>query len=275
MVKKIVHLADIHIPNDTNVKPFSDMVKRMAATVLEKIKDYPKDEVRIVISGDIFNQKIKTSNEAQSVFHELLNYFNAFCKTVIIAGNHDMLENNISKKDSITPTFEIKNVYPNITFADRDLGYKSGYLVDDGVIWVLYSIFDKFAKPNMDNLRENYPEHKIVGLFHGEVPGAVTDTGWTSENGIDTDLFKDCDCVMAGHIHKFQEIRKNGVPIVYCGSTFQQNLGENVSGHGFLIWDLDTMEYTHYEVENDYSVYKFEVTSYEDVENNTEILLNA
>lgn len=95
-----------------------------------------------------------------------------------------------------------------------------------------------------------------------------------SENGIDTNVFKECDCVMAGHIHKFQEIKKNGVPIVYAGSMFQQNTGENTTGHGFLIWDLEKNKYKLHEVSNKYKMYKFKITSYEDVSNDTEKLLN-
>ena len=95
-----------------------------------------------------------------------------------------------------------------------------------------------------------------------------------SENGIDTNIFKECDYVMAGHIHKFQEIKKNGVPIVYAGSMLQQNGGENTTGHGFLIWDLEKNKYKLHEVKNKYKTYRFKITSYDDVKEDTEKLLN-
>ena len=274
MIKKIFHLADIHIVNQLDKRPYDQMLKQAVAEIYKEIKKYDKDEVRIVISGDIYHQKIKTSKEAEKMFHEMLNYLNAMCKTIVIAGNHDMLENNLDRMDALTPTFTIKGGYPNIIYADKELDYKSGYIVDDGVVWCLYSMFDMFKKPNFDGLHEQYPNHKFIGLYHGEVVGAVTDMGRMSESGIDTNDFKGLDCVMAGHIHKNQTLKKNGVPIVYSGSIFQQDMGENITGHGYELWDLGTMKHKHIEISNKYKVYKIEVTSYDDITNDTEKLLN-
>lgn len=274
MIRNIIHIADLHIPNDEKNRPYSEMIKQGLAEVLKVVKKYKDDEFRIVVAGDIFHNKIKTTNEAKRMFHATLNYLNAIGKTIIIAGNHDMLENNHDRIDSISPTFDIVDVYPNITYADKELNYKSGYIKDDNIIWALYSMYDKFAKPNIEGLREKYPDCKIIGLYHGDIAGAVTDTGRMSESGIDTNEFKECDCVMAGHIHKFQEIKKNGVPIVYAGSMFQQDSGENTTGHGFLVWDVEKNKYKLHEVTNKYKIYKFKITSYDDVKEDTEKLLN-
>ena len=274
MVKKIFQISDLHIPNTEQERPYMDMIKQALAELLKETKKYNKDEIRIVLTGDIFHNKIKTTNEAKKMFHETLNYLNAIAKTIIIAGNHDMLENNHNRIDSISPTFDIKGVYPNIVYADKSLNYKSGYIIDDNIIWALYSIYDKFAKPNINGLKEKYPDKKIIGLYHGDIVGAVTDTGRMSENGIDTNIFSECDFVLAGHIHKFQEIKKNGVPIVYSGSIFQQNSGENTTGHGFVIWDVETNKYNLFEVTNKYKIYKFHINSYDDVKNDVEKLLN-
>lgn len=275
MIKRIIQIADLHIPNTSNSdRPFSEMLKELAGEILLEIKDFKKEEVRIVIVGDVFEKKIKADNESKDLFHEFLNYLNAMAKTIIVAGNHDMLENNQDRMDSISPTFKINGVYPNIVYADKILNYKSGYIKDDNIIWVLYSMFDKFAKPNIDGLKNENPENKIIGLYHGDIAGAVTDIGRMTEKGIDTDDFKECDCVMAGHIHKYQTIKKNGVPIVYAGSVFQCNCGENTTGHGFVIWDIDTMKYSLHEVKNLYKTYKFEITSYDDIQNDDEKLIN-
>ena len=138
MVKRIILIADVHIPNSNSTdRPFSDMLKQLAGEILVEIKDFKKEEVRIVIAGDIFEKKIKADNESKDLFHEFLNYLNAMAKTIIIAGNHDMLENNQDRMDSITPTFNINGVYPNIVYADKALNYKSGYIKDDNTISVL------------------------------------------------------------------------------------------------------------------------------------------
>ena len=273
MIKKIIHMADLHIPQEINEsRPYNTMVDKLIENVIKEIEN--PEETRIVIVGDIFHNKIRTTNEAKDVFHHILNYFNKVCPTYIVAGNHDMLQNNKDRMDSITPTFGIDDVYPSITYIDKELNYKSGLIQDENVILALYSMFDDFSKPEMDGLRKNNPDKRIIGLYHGDVAGSVTDMGRMSESGIDTEWFKECDCVMAGHIHRFQEIKKNGVPIVYSGSVFQQNFGENTTGHGFVVWDLEKMTYKHVEVENEYRMFKFSANSYEDVDNDNEKILN-
>ena len=96
-----------------------------------EIKDQNTDEIRIVLCGDIFRGKIKATNEAKAMFHMMLNYLNEMCRTYVVAGNHDMLENNHDRMDSINPTFEIENVYENAIYLDKYLDFKSGYVEDD------------------------------------------------------------------------------------------------------------------------------------------------
>lgn len=272
MIKKIIHLADIHIPNDEKSRPYTEMLKKAMAMILKEVKKVGKDECRIVVVGDIYHQKIKATNEARTMFHTMLNYLNQMCRTYIIAGNHDMLENNKERTDSLTPTFEIKGAYPNITYLDKELGYKSGYVEDDNVIFALYSMHNNFASPNIQGLKND--ENRVIGLYHGDVVGSVTDVGYMSDKGFDGNSFDGCDCVMAGHIHKFQELKKDGVPIVYASSLFQQDFGENTTGHGFVVWDVEKMKYKFHEVDNDYRMFKFSANSYEDVDNDNEKLLN-
>ena len=273
MVKKIFHISDIHIPNSEENRPYSEMVEVFLKDIVTQVvsSGCTRDEIRIVLVGDIFQQKIKASNEAKNTFHKMLNVLNSLARTIIVAGNHDMLENNTDRMDSITPTFEISGAYPNVTYIDKILNYKSGCIVDDNIVWALYSMFDKFKKPVLPKIEKG---NIVVGLYHGDVAGAVTDVGRMTEDGIDTDDFEQCDCVMAGHIHKYQELRKNGIPIVYPSSLFQQNSGENISMHGYVVWDMETMEHIFHEVQNDYRIYKFEISSYADVENDTERLTN-
>lgn len=273
MIKKIFHISDIHIPNVDEKHYYSDMIKMFLKTLYKEVKKYNSDEVRIVLVGDIFHNKIRTSNEAKQQFHELLNYLNAMCKTIVIAGNHDMLENNKDKMDSISPTFEIRNVYENIIYADKALDYKSGCIIDNNIIWKLYSIFDNYKNTQLpDSYDAN--NQNVIGLYHGDIEGAVTDIGRMVENGLPEDDIVDCDCIMAGHIHKFQEIRKNGIPIVYSSSLFQQNSGENISGHGFVEWDVDSMRYIFHEIETNHRIFRFEINSYDDVKNDVERLIN-
>lgn len=277
MIKKIIHISDLHIPNSINGKrPYDKMLKSFLKQLYRnEIEGQDADSIRIVIVGDIYHNKDKITNEAQAMFHELLNTCNCCCRTYIVAGNHDMIEHNHDKMDSINPTFVISDVYPNVIYLDKFLDFKSGHVEDDNVVWSLYSIHDSFAPNNV--LHKMYRKHKVVGLYHGDVVGSVTDVGYVSESGIDTGIFSECDCVMAGHIHKHQEIKENGIPLVYAGSVFQQNAGENTTGHGYVVWEINDdgeMTYKHVEVENDYRIFKFQINDYDDFTNDVEILIN-
>lgn len=275
MINRIIHIADLHISNSPWKEHTEEKLKSLIKEIIRAVKGH-ENETRIVIVGDVYHNKIKASNESKKCFHFLLNYLNKIAKTYIVAGNHDMLQKNRGRLDSISTTFSIENVYPNVSYMDQILNYKSGYVFDDNVIFGLFSMFDDFKSPNIDSkIREENPDKKIIGLYHGDIVGSVTDIGRYSESGIDTNLFSEYDCVMAGHIHRFQELRKNGVPIVYASSTFQRDFGENVSGHGFVVWNLEDMTYELHEVPNDYRMYKFTVDDYDDVKNDTERLLNV
>lgn len=274
MIKRIIHIADLHIPNESKNRPFDVMLKSFLKQVRKDTKELNPEDVRILLVGDIFDNKIKATNEAREMFHNTLNYLNQMGVTLIVAGNHDMLQNNRDRMDSINPTFGIDGAYRNVSYLDRELCFKSGCIADDGIIWALYSMHDDFARPDIESLRNDNPGSMVIGLYHGDVAGAVTDLGRTSENGIDTDLFEGCDIVMAGHIHRHQVIRRNGIPIVYAGSVFQKDAGENTTGHGYVVWDMPEMNPVLREVDNDYRVFRFKAMSYEDIKNDTEELLN-
>ena len=78
-----------------------------------------------------------------------------------------------------------------------------------------------------------------------------------------------------GHIHKRQCIKWYGIPMVYCGSLIQQDHGENISGHGFITIDVDSLEYDEIDIPNEqHGFYTFEINSEEDFETNSEIVLN-
>lgn len=276
MIKKIFCIADVHIPNSEEHRPYSEMLKQAIAEVYKQTKELDRDEFRIVVAGDIFHNKIRTSNEAIETFHMMLNYLNAIGKTYIIAGNHDMLENNLDRLDSISPTFGIKDVYPDVVYLDKELEYKSGCFVDDNVTFALYSIFDGFRRPSdLEETIEENPNNKVIALYHGDMAGTVTDAGRCSENGINPLVFNGCNFVVAGHIHKYQQLVKNNIPIVYCGSLLQQNSGENISKHGFVTLDVETLEHKLTEVTNNYKIYKFKLSSYDDVETDNERLINS
>ena len=63
--------------------------------------------------------------------------------------------------------------------------------------------------------------------------------------------------------------------MAYSSSLIQQNFGENVSKHGFLLWDVESKTFTEHDVENKYPYYQFKIKSLEDLETGSEKLTNV
>ena len=275
MIKYIISTADIHMPNFHGIESLNDVLATFINQCKEIVDKEGKDCVRIVVAGDIFNNKTTVSNESIIQVNNFLKEIDNVCKTYVIAGNHDMLMNNLDRIDSLTPIFEIGEL-KNTVYLDRELGYKSGIYEDDNVEFCLYSSFSNFDSPFVGVRKKKNKTY--VGLIHGDINGAVSATKHVTENGLDPNLFEKCDFVIAGHIHKFQEIKKNGVKIVYCSSLKQQDFGETVTEHGFVLWDLtDTDNYTYEYVETpneEHCFYKFSINNIEDIENDEEEMLN-
>jgi DNA repair exonuclease SbcCD ATPase subunit len=56
-------------------------------------------------------------------------------------------------------------------------------------------------------------------------------------------------------------ISPSGCKVVYAGSLVQQNFGETLDKHGFLVWDLDTMTYEEVDIQNDYGYYTMDIVN--------------
>ena len=273
MVKKIIACSDIHIRNLKRMDETYDMLNSFVEKCNSIKTEFNLDgtELRIVVAGDIFENKISVSNEANLAASWFLNAWSEVAVTYVICGNHDFLMNNKTRVDSLTPIISIAN-NNRVKYLDAELGYMSGTYSDDNIDWALFSSFDDFNKPNVI---PTDPNNVVVGVIHGDINGATSDTNRVTENGLDAGYFEGVDFVIAGHIHKHQEIKKNGVKIVYCSSLIQQNHGESVHGHGFVLWDVEDKDYEFIELENpDYGFYKFSLNSIDDIENDTEILVN-
>lgn len=67
---------------------------------------------------------------------------------------------------------------------------------------------------------------------------------------------------------------KKTIPVAYPSSLIQQNFGENVSKHGFLLWDVESKTYTEHDVENKHLFYQFKIKSLEDLETGEEKITN-
>ena len=276
MIKCIIHAADIHIRNFTRHNEYAEQLDKFIEKCKEIASEYERDEVRILIAGDLVNQKNNISNELIIFTSIFLRRLGEIAPVIVIAGNHDMVVSNTNRKDTLTGLFNTAH-FESCNYLDSMLDYRSGCIIDDNITWALYSIHDNYMRPNIEENIEEHPENTVIGLYHGLILGAKMDNGIVMDSGLDCDAFDGCDIVMAGHIHLRQSLRRGNVEVLYPGSLIQQSFGETVSEHGFAVWRLGEdgkFKSVTIDIENDYSLYDMETESIEAINENKERLIN-
>ncbi len=269
MIKYVIHLADIHIRTFRQHDEYKEVFKTLINQITDLVNEFKREEIRIVIAGDLVHQKIVISNEQLILGTWFIRKLEEIAPVILIAGNHDLLENNKDRMDSITPMVQF--------LPDANINYfkESKCYQDDNIVWCVYSIFEENKAPDIINAKLEFgSDKKYIGLFHAPLINAKTDIGYNIDHGAGLDIFDGCDMVMLGDIHKRQSFIHNGITIAYPSSLIQQNFGENVSKHGFLMWDVENKTFTEHDVDNRYPFYQFKIKSLEDLENNEEKITN-
>ena len=265
MIKKIIHTADIHIRRQLYHENYEKQFQKFLTEVKGQMDGYSYEEIRVVIAGDLVHEKINISNEQLIITAKFLNDIaEQISPVVIIPGNHDFLENNHERTDSITPIIELLN-NDNIRF------YKdSGVYEDDNINWVVYSLYQHNQRPEFEK-----GEGLYVGLFHSPIMGLSTDTGYEFEDSFSPLSFTGLDLLLCGDIHKRQvfELPEGGQAIM-VGSMIQQNFGETVHHHGYGIYDVPTDKYTFHDIDNEEPFLHFSISDIKDIDDEKEILLN-
>jgi DNA repair exonuclease SbcCD nuclease subunit len=265
MIKKIIHTADWHLEPYKNHQKFLEAIDSFENSIISEVGDISSEEVRIVIVGDLFDNRTKEpSNEAFVIMMNTLKRLLDKFKIIITIGNHDYDTHNRQKMDCITPVVEALKLYKpdNITFLK-----KSCIHIDENIAFCNYSNFDVNHRPEIEiSLKEN-PNKTHIGLFHDVIQGAVNFNQYNftvhHDHTEKVDIFEGCDFVMMGDIHKHQTL-KYKVPVVYCGSLYQLNYGETIEGHGYVLWDVKKRSFEFKEVKNNYGLYKVTFDSFED-----------
>ena len=252
-IKYIYHLADLHIRNLNRHKEYRQVLTQF----FEDVDSQKLEDAVIFLGGDIAHAKTEMSPE---LVREITWIFTECAKrlpTYVITGNHDCNLNNKNRLDVLTPICENLSV-PNLYYL-RDTGV---YEVANGITFTVYSILDR---------KENWPKgtevngKKKICLFHGPVNTARTDVGYTVQSETFTpEIFDGFDMVLMGDIHKRQVVqyrdkKRNKPVVVYCGSTIQQNHGEYLENHGYILWDVEKETFTEHNHHNDFGYLTIDV----------------
>ena len=246
-VEKIYHLADLHIRNLKRHTEYREVFQKFLNNV---DRDNIENAV-IYLAGDIAHAKTEMSPELVREISWFLTECANRKHTFLITGNHDCNLNNNYRLDVLTPIVE--NLENERIHYLRDTGVYPFH----NITFVVYSILDN---------QENWPKGELVEgenticLFHGPVNDSTTDIGYTvSSNSFTTEMFDGFDMVMLGDIHKRQTLGRS--TIAYAGSMIQQNHGESLEKHGYLLWDVDSRTFEEVDIPNDYGFYTLDVDS--------------
>jgi len=220
---KIAHFADIHFRGLSRHDEYRESFNDAFRSLREEKPDV------IYIGGDIVHSKTQgITPELIDILTWWFTELSTIAPVEVILGNHDGLILNKDRQDAITPIITALN-------NERIRLYKASGVyssADDTFAWCVFSPFDVEGWKNVEPVKGKIN----VAFYHGAVKGAKSDSGIELDGEISLDLFEKFDFGLLGDIHKRQFLNDAGT-IAYCGSTIQQNYGEELE-KGYLVWDI-------------------------------------
>ena len=113
MVNKLVHFSDLHI----RLFKDHDLYRDIVTDMLSKFSEIKPD--RIVFTGDLVHSKNQMTPELIEMVSWVLTECSKIAKTILIIGNHDFLENNMSRLDALTPIIDSLNNENIVYYKER------------------------------------------------------------------------------------------------------------------------------------------------------------
>ena len=260
-LKIIFHISDLHIRNGDKLYCRYDEYKLVFDNTIISIKERTKSmllqqsEYIIIITGDIFHNKNNIGNYGLLLYKNFIQELTKICKVIVIPGNHDFNQSEINQPSLVySSSFDIDNLII--------LNDSTSFIIDN--IGFSYVAIDKTLDPYKNSGRIQdlplFPEinedvkYKIA-LFHGSFASTKLYNGEIMKeeyNPYPLEWIKDYNYVLLGDIHKRQVFNyKNKTICGYSGSLIQQNFGENILDHGYLIWDLENKKTIEVNVYNE------------------------
>ena len=257
----IYHLSDLHIRNGDKIYCRYEEYKSVFENTIISLKaniDKNKlnfDDYIIIITGDIFHNKNNIGNYGLLLYKTFIQEILKFSRVYILPGNHDIIQSDTNQPSLVySSTFDLKNL--------TILNETKSFIIDDiGFSYVsVENTLDNYKNSGRFQELPPFPDIKEtvkykVALFHGSFAFAKLYNGddiKTEMNPYPLEWIKDFDYVLLGDIHKRQVFNYKQKTICgYSGSLIQQNFGEDIIDHGYLLWNLQTKEIKEINIRND------------------------
>ena len=259
-LRYIFHLSDLHIRNGDKIScrydEYNDVFNETIISISNEIKNLNLllNEFIIIISGDIFHNKNIIGNYGLLLYKNFIEHLVKLGRVIIFHGNHDRNQTEIDQPSLVfSSTFNIDNLTilnDSTTFNIDNIGFS--YVNIDDTLDIYRNSGRIQDLPTFPEIIEDV-KYKIA-LFHGSFQNAKLFNGdciRDENNPYPLEWIKDFDYVLLGDIHKRQVFNYKKKTICgYSGSLVQQNFGENLVEHGYLIWDLENKKINEINVYN-------------------------
>ena len=224
-VKRILHLSDIHIRNESCHREMYLKVFETLFNKMTKLKICKND--LIVITGDVMDNGKSLTPDAIEVAKIFYYRLSEYTDVITILGNHDKRLD--SDKDTLTP---IVNEWFNSKNKLYFLLENKVYLY--GNIAFVHTKFDSTVVTEC----VGYDDYVKIALFHGIIHGCSFENGFVGRSQFNMTDFKHFDYCMFGDVHINKYVNKKETAW-YAGSLVACSVSEDPFRHGGMLLDVD------------------------------------
>jgi predicted phosphodiesterase len=281
MFTHIFHLADIHIRSGNTEQARFIEFQSVFNRLISDVESHPavkNGTAMVVVAGDVFHHKLRIESPGLKLALELFKRLGALCPVYVIRGNHDFRQDKPDEPDLIQSLVHLHNIH----YIDE-----TGTIVIDNVgfgIVTVQDLLQKGATSGMSRQIPLFPEPEFdssvdykVALFHGnllEFPTGYIPSGYDIAllgdihlqhvgGGVkpmvasvsSTTGFKPQNSYLLGQYSYGGVVGSEYTPYGYPGSLLQQDFGEPVLGHGYIVWNLPNKTIECYHLKNDANGY--------------------
>lgn len=248
-VGKIYHIADLHIRVRDRFEEYTNVFNKF----IDVLQNDNETDFVVYIAGDVFHSRQKIEAHGIQLFLNFVKTVSAICPVWIIAGNHDIVQEEYNDEYGSIDIIESLLIGMPINVAYLKT---TGHYTANNIGVGLVSIQDALLEGGRSGVASELPDFpdplsfdchitQKIAFFHGTIP--VYPVEWFS--GYDIVLLGDL------HLQSINNAVKTGENTAtytnlcwtYPGSLIQQNHGEHMLGHGYNLIDLNmrTVTFTH------------------------------
>jgi len=229
---RFIHTADWHVGGSSFLPDHLERSEQVIRSIYDLAKS--KDIFTIVMAGDVFEDSDTTREQRDLVERLLLEYDSAGFTTLVIPGNHDIIDRAGTKTAlSYLSLLTINNRFFNSVVTETT----KLHIIDDVAFLLLChrpKHFKEDAEVAIQNVIKRGGYSKLVVVAHELIKGSVLDNNFKMETGAVVPSLP-IDFFALGDIHLCQKMS----PIAYySGAPYQLKFGDS-DKKGVFVVDTD------------------------------------